>query len=562
MLLRYDNSPPPNSMQLALFGGVVAGVAQLLIGSVSRVYRGRYVLGSIDDVRAVALVAALIGGIGTIFVLIVRPLDFPRTIFVIASGFAIMSMLMVRLVLRSVRRQSALSRTGTRTLIYGAGDAGSQIASLLLDSPGEFQPIGFLDDDPAKRHLRRGGIRVLGSGQDLESVIDRFDVETVLVAWAGVTSSELLDIDRRCRAQGVAVQIIPTAREIAGGAVRLGDISDLTDEDLLGRKPVEADEEAIRHFIEGRCVLITGAGGSIGAELARQVARYAPGRLALLDRDESALHGVQLSLDGSGTLTSTDLILADIRDSVALHDCFSEVRPELVFHAAALKHLPFLERFPREAVLTNIRGTQNVIAACQAVGTAIFVNISTDKAADPTSVLGYSKRITERLTAAAAEANPSKFVSVRFGNVLGSRGSVLETFRFQIATGGPVTVTDERISRFFMTIGEAVHLVLQASVIGESGETLVLDMGSPVRIVDVARQMIARSGRDIPIVFTGIRPGEKLEEVLVDAGDVPEHRTHPLISHTRLWPLDPTVCLRDDVIDPSTLRSLALGTSA
>ncbi len=557
MLLRYDSAPPANSITLGLVGGVLAGLAQLVIGLVTRVYRGRYVVGTIDDVRAVVSIGVVIGFLGTGVLLITRPLDFPRTVLIIAMVFAIMSMLGARLLWRGFRRQSALHRKGTRTLIYGAGDAGSQIATLLLESSGDFQPVGFLDDDPARRHLRRNGLRVLGNGRDLESIIDRYAVDTLLVAWAGVTSAQLLEIDRRCRALGVSVRIIPTASEIAGGAVRLGDISDLTDEDLLGRQPVKTDEEAIRNFIEGRRVLITGAGGSIGSELARQVARYRPSRLALLDRDESALHAVQLSLDGTGSLTSEDLLLADIRDPEALRACFSDVKPEIVFHAAALKHLPFLERFPREAWLTNIRGTQHVLDAARQVGVDAFVNISTDKAADPTSVLGYSKRITERLTAGQAKDTTGRYVSVRFGNVLGSRGSVLQTFRFQIAAGGPVTVTDEGVTRYFMTVREAVHLVLQASVIGESGETLILDMGTPVPIVEVARQMIARSGRDIPIVFTGLRAGEKLDEVLIDPSEVTEHRVHPLIAHTRVMPLDPHTTILTTSADPNMMRVLA-----
>ena len=285
--------------------------------------------------------------------------------------------------------------------------------------------------------------------------------------------------------------------------------------------------------------------------------RYSPAQLFLLDRDESALHAVQLTLDGSGTLMSENLVLADIRDAARVVEVFEEIQPQVVFHAAALKHLPLLERFPGEALKTNVLGTRNVLAAARQTSVDVFVNISTDKAADPSSVLGYSKLLTERMTAGMPAGAGAKYVSVRFGNVLGSRGSVVETFRYQIAHGGPVTVTDERVTRFFMTVREAVHLVLQASVLGSHGETLILDMGNPVRIVDVARQMIRRSGRDIEIRFTGLRQGEKLNEVLVAAGETDDRRLHPLVSHTRVSGRGLEL---DDSGDPAALlRSLATG---
>ena len=258
----------------------------------------------------------------------------------------------------------------------------------------------------------------------------------------------------------------------------------------------------------------------------------------MLDRDESALHAVQLSIDGRGLLDSDDLILADIRDSERMLEVMEKVRPDIVFHAAALKHLPLLERFPDEAHKTNVLGTQNVLNACLTVGVNVFVNISTDKAADPGCTLGRTKLMTERMTAGIAPVNGERFMSVRFGNVLGSRGSVLTAFRHQIAHGGPVTVTDPEVTRYFMTIPEAVHLVLQATVIGEHAETLILDMGDPVKIKDVARQMIEKSGREIKIIYTGLRPGEKPSEVLFGREENAVSKFHPLIFHTRVEPLE------------------------
>lgn len=539
LVLRYDFEPPTRALIIGLVAGVLAGTLHIATGSVFHLYRGRYIVGSFDEVFGVALTTVFVGVVGTLVAFILPATEFPRSTFILATGLAAASMLGARFLWRSVRQQSALRREGSRTLIYGAGDAGSQIVNLMIaDRTGDFQPIGFIDDDPTKQHLRRAGVRVLGTSDELEHIVSQCEVDTLLVAIAAVTAPRLQELDRRCTALGVRMQVIPTASEIVGGAVKLGDISDVTEEDLLGRRPIQTDEGQITDFIRGKRVLVTGAGGSIGSELSRQLTRYNPARLVLLDRDESALHAVQLSLDGTGTLTSDDLILADIRDAHRMANVFHEVQPELVFHAAALKHLPLLERFPDEAIKTNVLGTRNILEAVHPLPGVVFVNISTDKAADPTSILGYSKLATERMTAGMPTDGGGTFVSVRFGNVLGSRGSVIDTFRYQIAKGGPVTVTDQRVTRFFMTVTEAVHLVLQASVLGQHGETLILDMGTPVRIIDVARHMISRSGRNIEIRLTGLRPGEKLDEVLIAAGETAFRPLHPLISHADVAPYD------------------------
>ena len=541
VFLRYDFDPPRIILVAALLAGLVAGVLNVVLGSFFHLYAGRYIVGSFDEVFGLVMTTMVIGLLGSLALFVVPPSEFPRSTFVVATGLAAGSMLGARFVLRGSRQQSALNREGNRTLIYGAGDAGLQIVNLILaDRRTEFQPVGFIDDDPSKQHLRRGGLRVLGPIDALEKLITEVGAATLVVAIAGITAPRLLEIDRRCKPYGVKVRVIPTASEIVGGAVKLGDVSEVSDEDLLGRRPVRTDEAQITDFLRGRRVLVTGAGGSIGSELVRQVARYQPTRLVMLDRDESALHEVQLTLDGSGSLTSQDLVLADIRDRDRLMAIFEVIRPEIVFHAAALKHLPLLEAFPEEAFKTNVLGTRNLLEAASASNVSVFVNISTDKAADPTSTLGFSKLLTERLTAGIRIPGESKYLSVRFGNVLGSRGSVLQTFRYQIAQGGPVTVTDASVTRYFMTISEAVHLVLQAAVLGGNAETLILDMGTPVRIVDVARHMIQRSGRDIDIVFTGLRPGEKMDEVLVSNSEVAERPHHPMIAHTRVAPLDVT----------------------
>jgi FlaA1/EpsC-like NDP-sugar epimerase len=533
--LRYDFAPSPQVFRTSVLFGFGCALFYLVGGYAFRLYRGRYSVGSFDEVQGVVLLSITTALVGSLLTLMLPQKEFPRLTVVIGATFATAMMLAGRYVWRGSRLQSAISRTGNRTVIYGAGDAGFQILSLMVsEKSGEFQPVGFIDDDRSKSHLRRSGIRVLGTSEHLEKIIQDTRAETLLVAIAGISANALQILDRRCKPFGVQVRIIPTASEIAGGAVRLGDISDVTEEDLMGRRAIQTNERQITDFLRDRRVLITGAGGSIGSELARQIARYHPSQLFLLDRDETALHALQLSLDGSGTLTSEGLLLGDIRDRESVKHVFEEVRPEVVFHAAALKHLPLLERFPDEAWKTNVLGTRNVLAAAVASDVQVFVNISTDKAADPSSVLGYSKLITERLTSGFEGQTSAKMVSVRFGNVLGSRGSVLDTFRFQIAKGGPVTVTDELVTRYFMTVSEAVHLVLQAAVIGRQGETLILDMGTPVKISEVARYMIGRSGREIAITYTGLRKGEKISEVLISESEEVSKPFHPLISHAKV----------------------------
>jgi FlaA1/EpsC-like NDP-sugar epimerase len=329
--------------------------------------------------------------------------------------------------------------------------------------------------------------------------------------------------------------------------VGIGDIREVTENDLLGRPQVEVDIDAIAGYLRDRVVLVTGAGGSIGSEICRMVRRFAPKALVMLDRDESALHGVQLSLEGKALLSDPNIVVADIRDTARMIEVMQEHRPDVVFHAAALKHLPLLEMHPQEGVKTNVWGTQNVVSAALDAGCVRFVNISTDKAADPVSVLGYTKRLAERITADAADASGLPYLSVRFGNVLGSRGSVLPTFRAQIDAGGPVTVTHHDVTRYFMTVEEAVRLVVQAGAIGEPGEVLVLDMGSPVRIDDVARRLIARSGRKIEIQYTGLRPGEKLHEQLLAVDEIATTRSHPMIMHTRVAPIEPSKVITLDL---------------
>jgi FlaA1/EpsC-like NDP-sugar epimerase len=382
-------------------------------------------------------------------------------------------------------------------------------------------------------------VAVAGTTADLPQLVGSMDVEQVLIAAPSVGSDLYRRIVDGLEGMDVKVRSLPPLSELMSDTVGYTDLRDLDISDLLGRHQVQTDLSEVAQYLAGKRVLVTGAGGSIGSELCRQIARFQPDRLGMLDRDESALLQLQLSMTGRGLLDTRDLILGDIRDPAALEAVFAEFRPDVVFHAAALKHLPMLEMYPDEAWKSNVRGTWNVIEAAAAVGVGTFVNISTDKAADPSSVLGSSKRLAEQLTAASARRHPGRWVSVRFGNVLGSRGSAVLTFTEQIAAGGPVTVTDAEATRFFMTIPEAVQLVLQAGSFGDHGDAMVLDMGTPVRIVDLANQLIALSGKRVEIQFVGLRPGEKLHEVLASQSEALAPTQHPLISRVQVPPVDP-----------------------
>lgn len=553
---RFDFTPTWEAEVAGLSLGAIMGAFQLVAGYLLYLYRGRYKFGSFDEVLGVIISVLLVGGATTAAVLLVGDGSVPRSTPLLATAFAGVMMLAGRFLVRAWRERVKVKHSGEPTIVLGAGEAGDQLVkAMLLDSRADYDPVALLDDAPSKRRLRLHGVPVRGTSKDMAKVAKDHSAKVLVVAIATADAPQLLQWERDARSAGLTMRVIPSTQDIVAGAVKLGDISEVTEEDLLGRRPVDTDEGGIGQMLFGRRVLITGAGGSIGSELARQVHRYEPAYLGLLDRDESALHSVQMSIHGKAMLDSDDIILADIRDPHRLRAVMEHVRPDVVFHAAALKHMPLLERAPDEAFKTNVLGTRNVLEAAHAAGVRVFINISTDKAADPENVLGYSKKVTERLTAGLSAPSAGRYLSVRFGNVLGSRGSVLTAFRAQIAAGGPVTVTDPEVTRFFMTIPEACHLVLQAATIGDDSETLILDMGTPVRIDDVARHMIEQSGRDIKVVYTGLRPGEKLHEVLIGVDEQGERPRHPLVTHVRVKPLDAVEVERVDVDEAEEART-------
>jgi len=517
------------------------GIGRLLV------YRHRWLVGSFEE--AVAL-SVTIASSGTTLLIIV--LLFLRS--TISAGSVLVSIplcLVLALGGRSLYRfGNSRQRTGVhepsalrqRAIVFGAGTAGILLVeSSQADPDSRYELVAMIDDDPAKQYLRIRNIRVEGSRRELKQLIERRHAQVLIVAVSKVAGEVLREVTEVAQSAGVEVRILPPLSELFEGRVGIDDLRPVKLEDFLGRGQISIDATSVRDLIAGRRVLVTGAGGSIGSEICRQIASYDPMSLIMLERDESALHQVQLSIEGKALLDSRNLVVCDIRDREALDGVFAEHRPEVVFHAAALKHLPLLEMWPAEAIKTNVWGTENVLLAAEASGVGVFVNISTDKAADPISVLGYSKRVAERLTANVGARATGRYLSVRFGNVLGSRGSVLTAFQSQIMHGGPATVTDPDVTRYFMTIAEAVQLTLQAGVLGDDGSALVLEMGDPILIREVAERMIAQSGKPIEIVYTGLRFGEKLHEDLFAKTETVRVPVHPLIMSTQV----PTVDERD-----------------
>lgn len=524
---------------------LAACVLQVLVGLALKLYQGRYRVATFEEIVGLLTAVVLVSiGAGAVALALHGQEILAEALAVICPLLALLFMVLGRGAYRLLHEhdhdRGSAAAPGERVIVYGAGDAGSQLVRLISEDPSAaYQVVGLVDDDRTKRHLVIHGCRVMGTGETVVQRAREAGASTVILAVPSAGAELVRRVSDEVHAAGLTFLTLPPVREMIDRPVRLGDVRDLDIADLLGRRQVHTDVERIAGHLAGRRVLITGAGGSIGSELARQVHGFGPASLVLLDRDESGLHGVQLSIYGHAMLDTPDIVLCDIRDEQALRQVFETHRPEVIFHAAALKHLPMLEQYPEEGWKTNVLGTRNVLKVAAELGVERFVNISTDKAADARSVLGRTKRIAERITAWYDAHHDGTYVSVRFGNVLGSRGSVLHTFREQIAQGGPVTVTDPEVSRYFMTIPEACELVIQAAAVGRGGEVLVLDMGLPVRIVDVARRMIAQSGRDVDIVFTGIRPGEKLHEDLFAPVEHHSRSEHPAISVVDVPPLDP-----------------------
>ncbi|MCK9520626.1 MAG: polysaccharide biosynthesis protein, partial [Dehalococcoidia bacterium] len=517
------------------------------------VYRTMWTYGSVGDVlalfRPVAMVTAgLFAGNA-----LLPDRHLPLSVILIAGALIFPGMAMVKMRARLLLRLPWDSVASRRLLIVGAGRNGQLLARELQASPQvNLQPIGYVDDDPHKHHQRIHGLRVLGPVSDLRTVIQRHDVESVAIAIQNPPGAFVRRVLGTCQELNVPVRIVPGLDNWALGQ-RQSALRDITVDDLLGRDPVEVDYARCSQSVQGRIVLITGAAGSIGSELCRQVLTFRPRELHMVDNNESGLHDLSLEFANVSPQTTVKLWVANVADDKKIDQIVGSVRPNLVYHAAALKHVPLMEIHPDEAFRTNVMGTLNVARAARTHGTDVFVLISTDKAVRPSSIMGATKRIAELLVLALArESEQTRFAAVRFGNVMGSRGSVVPTFMRQIERGGPVTVMHPEMMRYFISIPEAVSLVIQAGTFGGLGNIYMLDMGEEINILDLAERMIRLRGlqpnTDIEVVFTGPRPGEKLREELVADFEQME-RTE----HEKVMRLTASV----DVTEPEIMRLIS-----
>lgn len=540
--LRFEFELPLSGWAATFALGTVAAGIHVAVGYAIKLYRGRHTYGSFDEVRLLgAIVLSITAVLGFVVVVFGAAVSVPRGTMFLAAPIVLLLTFGVRYMARLMLDRSRKPGDDAEpALIIGAGYLADRLLhNMTTDPSSPIRPVGLLDDDPAKKNLVLRGVRVIGRTSGIAEAAERTGATMVVVAIGQSDSVMLREFTDRAERAGLRVAVTPSLNALTSGEKSATDVRDISIEDLIGRHPVDTNVELIAGYITGKRVLVTGAGGSIGSELCRQLAKFGPSELIMLDRDETGLQIAQLAVSGHGLLDTKDVVLANIRDAAVIHEIFDDRRPEVVFHAAALKHLPMLEQYPDEAWKTNVLGTLNVLNAAMSVSVEHFVNISTDKAANPTSVLGHSKRVAEKLTAWAAEETGGNYVSVRFGNVIGSRGSMLPTFQTLIREGKPLTVTHPEATRYFMTIPEACQLVIQAGGIGRPGEVLILDMGEPVSILEVAKRMIAMSGKSIEIIFTGLRNGEKLHEELVGVRENLERPFHPQVSHTRADPISP-----------------------
>jgi FlaA1/EpsC-like NDP-sugar epimerase len=551
LALAYDGQIPERYWHRFWVFIPIVAVLHLVVNHAFGLYGQMWRYASVQEARRVVFAGSATFGlivIGGSLLEMAGSMVVPKSTIVFGSALTLLAFGAIRFQSRlfGFRRRRVEQSAGkrSRVLLMGAGDAGEMILKDILAHPTiGLEPVGIVDDDPRKQHLRIHGVRILGGRSAIPELARKLDVDELILVIPTATSDLVRDVAATCEEAKIHLRVLPSVREIVGGRVAARDIRDLRIEDLLGREQVEIDLTAIESMITGRRVLITGAGGSIGSEISRQVAAFEPASLILLDNDETHLHDVQTALWLTCPL---EVVLGDVRDRRMVSETFATLRPEIVFHAAALKHVPVLEEFPREAAHTNVIGTANIVDAAVASGAERCVLISSDKAINPVSVMGASKRLAEEIVQGGCRDGLLPCV-VRFGNVLGSRGSVIPTFLRQIESGGPVTVTDPEMTRYFMSVEEAVRLVLQAAALSEGGEIFTLEMGEQVRIIDLARKVIRLAGRvpdrDIAIAITGIRPGEKLAEELYEPDVESTPTSHPGIRATRP-PMPEAISLR------------------
>ncbi len=524
-LLRFDFSIPPQQLELFKECLLVVMIVKPLVFIATGFYNSLWRYASVQDAVEIGKGVTIASFIAVFAVFFLREFTpVPRSIFVLDWILLLAFLTTSRLIWRIIRETYVVNKSteGPRTLIVGAGEAGSLLLKEIRRQPhASYQVCGFVDDDPEKKGMRLHGVPVLGATRQLKSLISAHEVEDVIIAMPSADGKALRSIMDSCKNANVTFKTLPSIGELIDGTLTISQIKNVEIDDLLGREPVVLDRELIGSYLNKKRVLVSGAGGSIGSEICRQVALFGPEKLILLDQAETPLYAIEKELIARFPELRIMPLIADVRDRDKVMAAFEEFEPEVVFHAAAYKHVPMMEYNPGQAILNNVFGSRNIADAAHRFKVRNMVMISTDKAVNPTNVMGATKRAAEIYIQALSRTSSTKFTTVRFGNVLGSNGSVIPLFKEQIAKGGPVTVTDKRIIRYFMTIPEATQLVLQAGSMGSGSEVLVLDMGDPVRIIDLAEELIRLSGltpyEDIDIVVTGLRPGEKLfEELLID----------------------------------------------
>ncbi|MGB2897466.1 MAG: nucleoside-diphosphate sugar epimerase/dehydratase [Anaerolineales bacterium] len=542
--LRLDIGPLfsfylPSALQMVALALIVKPIVYYIFG----LYRRYWVYASVRELRLIFFASAAASGIVALLIIITRSLGgmevgFPRSVIGIDWLISLFSVGGLRIVIRLLAESGQINQKaskfsgGKRVVIAGAGDAGVLVLREMQRNPQlQMTPVAFVDDDPEKIGMEIHGIKVMGGLDEVNDVVERVLAQEVIIAIPTAPGHVVRVLAEECRSNGIPFRTMPGIYELIGGKVNVSRLREVNITDLLRREPTEVDDEAVGRKITGMRVLVTGAGGSVGLELCRQVARWNPGELILLGHGENSIFEAMLELRETFPSLPIIPVIADVRDIERMRDIFASQQPEVVFHTAAHKHVSLMELNVEEAVTNNVLGTKSVVDAALACGTEHFVLISTDKAVQPKSVMGATKRVAEMIVHDAAERFGRTFVTVRFGNVLGSRGSIVPIFKRQIANGGPITITHPEMKRFFMTVPEAVHLVMQASTMGSAGDLFVLKMGKQIRIVDLAEDLIRLSGlepgKDVQIQFTGIRPGEKLSEELWDDGLSYTETEHP-----------------------------------
>jgi len=507
-------------------------------------YRGVWRFASVPDLIRICKAVLMGMAFSAVMIFLVTRMEgIPRSVFPLYGLLLIALLSSSRLLVRWSKDRGIYTGECEKLLIIGAGKAGEMLVRDLLRNREEcYQPVGFVDDKIAKQGSEIHGVRVLSSCDEMIDLVERLDVDLIVLALPSAKSSDMRRLVGLCEKTGVPFRTLPPLDRLMSGQITINQLREVSIDDLLGREPVSLDWDAIELELKGRRVLVTGAGGSIGSELCRQIARLQPAHLILLDSSEFNLYTIEMELLKAYPRLKISRCLNDVVDRVAMDRIFSDSRPDVVFHAAAYKHVPMLEDQVREAARNNILGTRSIAESADRFGCEAFVMISTDKAVNPANVMGTSKRAAEIFCQNLNQRSATRFVTVRFGNVLGSAGSVVPLFRQQIEAGGPVTVTHREITRYFMTIRESCQLILQASVMGKGGEIFVLDMGEPIKISYLAEEMIRLSGKvpgeDIDIIFTGLRPGEKLYEELFHEKEALQSTTHEKILLARYREFD------------------------